>query len=87
MGNVTRLFGTALSPVLFSIAIPKIGILLSSILSSMELPTAILMSCYILKEDVDIIQITGVAIILLAIILANMKKAKKTLITPDRHPG
>lgn len=84
-GILLGLFGTALPPVLFSIAIPKIGVSLSSILSSMELPTAVLMSYFILKEDVDIIQAAGVVVILLSIVLANIKK--KQVLTPDRHPG
>lgn len=83
-GILLGLFGTALPPVLFSIAIPKIGISLSSILSSMELPTAVLMSYFILKEDVDAVQATGVVIILLAIVLANVKKKAPI---PDQHPG
>lgn len=85
-GILLGIFGTALPPLLFSIAIPKIGISLSSILSSMELPTAVLMSYFILKEDVDIVQVSGVVIILLSIVLANVKK-QQALITPDQHPG
>lgn len=82
-GFPLALFGTVLPPILFAIAIPKIGIPLSSILSSIELPTAVTLAFFILKEDVDFIQVIGVLIILSSIVLINLKK--KELVTADLH--
>ncbi|WP_262895349.1 EamA family transporter [Penaeicola halotolerans] len=75
-GIPLALFGTVIPPIFFAIGIPKTGVGLSSIISSAELPVAVLMSSIILGESVSAIQWLGVAIILSAIILSNAKKIK-----------
>ncbi|GAE30811.1 EamA family transporter [Alkalihalobacillus hemicellulosilyticus] len=70
-GLFLGLFGVLLPPLLFSIGMPKVGGGLGTILSSSELPVAILMSTIILKETVSVVQWIGVVIILVGIALGN----------------
>ncbi|MGF7231905.1 EamA family transporter [Arachidicoccus sp.] len=72
-GFPLAIFGTVLPPILFAIAIPRIGIPLSSILSSVELPTAVILAYFILKEDVDYVQVIGILLILSSIVIINVK--------------
>lgn len=68
------LFGTIIPPVLFSAGIPRIGTALSAIIMTAELPVAILTSHLVLKEQVSLLQWCGVAIMLLAMILPNVRR-------------
>ncbi|MGF1923857.1 MAG: EamA family transporter [Bacteroidia bacterium] len=61
----------------FAAGIPKIGLSLSSILSSVELPVAVMMSSLILHEEVNLIRWLGVICILSALILPNLENLKK----------
>lgn len=74
---VLSVFGTVIPPLMFSYGIPKAGVGVSSIVSSVELPVAILMSTMVLGERVSAIQWTGVAVILFAVVLSNMDKIRK----------
>lgn len=77
-GLVLGFFGMVIPPLLFAKGVPKVGTGLSTILSSSELPVAVLMSALILKEPVTILQWIGIFIILLGIctpyILISTKK-------------
>ena len=73
-GVLLAFFGTVLPPVLFAYGMPKTGISLGSILSSVELPVAICMSFYVLHEPVSSLQFLGVAIILGVVIFMNIQK-------------
>jgi len=70
-------FGTVIPPLLFAYGIPKIGISLSSILSSAELPVAISMSYFILHESVSLLQWVGVILILATVVWLNIEKKNK----------
>ena len=76
-GIVLAVFGTFIPPLCFSTGIPKIGLTLSSILSSVELPVAVMMSSLILHEEVSFMRWLGVIIILSALILPNLENIKK----------
>jgi drug/metabolite transporter (DMT)-like permease len=76
-GVILAVFGTFIPPLCFAAGIPKIGLTLSSILSSAELPVAVLMSSIILHEEVNLIRWIGVIIILSALILPNLENIKK----------
>jgi len=76
-GIILAIFGTVIPPLCFSSGIPKAGLTLSSILSSVELPVAVSMSALVLHEDVSWIRWLGVAIILSAMILPNLENIKK----------
>jgi drug/metabolite transporter (DMT)-like permease len=76
-GIILAIFGTVIPPLCFSSGIPKAGLTLSSILSSVELPVAVSMSALVLHEDVSWIRWLGVVIILSAMILPNLENIKK----------
>lgn len=77
LGLILGLFGVVLPPFLFSISIPKVGNGLGTILSSSELPMAIIMSMIVLHEKVQWIQLLGVCIILCGIVYANYPQFNK----------
>lgn len=72
-------FGTVLPPLCFSVGIPKIGVTLSSIISSAELPVAVAMSYFLLAEKVSGLQWIGIAIILAAIVVSNLMGRKEAI--------
>lgn len=77
-GLILAIFGTVIPPLCFASGIPKIGLGLSSILSSAELPVAVSMSALILHEEVSWVRWLGVLIILSSMILPNLEILKKT---------
>ncbi|WAC40473.1 EamA family transporter [Pedobacter sp. SL55] len=76
-GLILAVFGTVIPPLCFASGIPKIGLTLSSILSSAELPVAVSMSALVLHEEVSLLRWIGVAIILSSMILPNLENLKK----------
>ena len=76
-GTFLAIFGTVIPPVCFTTGMPKIGAGLSSILLTLELPTAVFCAHIILSEQITFIQIIGIAIMLGAIIYLNLKKTRK----------
>jgi len=76
-GIILAVFGTVIPPLCFASGIPKAGLTLSSILSSVELPVAVTMSALVLHEEVSLIRWLGIAIILGAMILPNLENIKK----------
>lgn len=76
-GIILAVFGTVIPPLCFASGIPKAGLTLSSILSSVELPVAVTMSALVLHEEVSLIRWLGIAIILGAMILPNLENLKK----------
>ncbi|WP_062046470.1 DMT family transporter [Bacillus sp. JCM 19034] len=77
-GLILGLFGVFLPPLLFSIGMPKVGSGLGTILSSSELPVAIMMSTFVLHETVTTSQWVGVVMIISGIIIGNGLNKKKT---------
>ncbi len=73
-GLLLSVFGTVLPPVMFAYGMPKIGISLGSILSSVELPVAVCMSYFVLHEPVSTLQFVGVICILVVVVGLNMPK-------------
>jgi drug/metabolite transporter (DMT)-like permease len=70
--------GTAIPTALFAAAIPKVGAGISSILMTIELPVAIICAGLILNEHINMVQIAGILIMLVAISVMNYYKALKT---------
>lgn len=70
-GILLALFGPVVPPVLFNIGFPKTGIGLGSILSSFEIPVAVIVAYLVLGEQVLVIQWGGIVLILVAVILIN----------------
>lgn len=66
------LFGTIIPPILFAKGISKIGVGLSTILMTAELPVAVISAYVFLHEDISFLQWFGVAWMLLATIWMNL---------------
>lgn len=76
-GPILAVFGTILPPLLFTSGMPKINVGLGAIISSIELPVAVLMGYFVLNENQNLLKWIGIILILLAIVLMNYKKAAK----------
>ncbi|MBF9252612.1 EamA family transporter [Pontibacter sp. 172403-2] len=77
-GLVLAVFGTVVPPLFYAYGIPRTGLGLSAILSTAELPVAVLMSRLVLHEEVWPVQWLGVALILTAIVLSNLSSIRKS---------
>ncbi|MFJ7976885.1 EamA family transporter [Peribacillus sp. JNUCC 23] len=75
-GLLIGFFGSLVPPLLFNIGMPKVGSGLGTILSASELPTAVLMSTFVLHEVVTLSQWTGVAVILFGIAYPNFQRRR-----------
>ena len=76
-GLFLALFGTIIPPILLNAGFPKTGLGLGSIVASLELPVSVLMAFLILNEKVVIWQWSGIALIILAILIMNLNFSKK----------
>lgn len=82
-GLILGLFGIILPILLLSIAVPKVGGGLASILSAMELPVAVCVSVWLLPETITGLQIVGIVLVLVGMTLPSyfdLMKAKKTAV-------
>lgn len=85
------LFGAVLPPLFFAVGAPLVSGGLANILTSVELPVAILSASIILSETVNTVQWLGIVIILAAIALNEVgpnlirgkKRAKGTILYPQ----
>lgn len=77
-GLYLGLLGVVLPPILFTIGMPHIGPGLGTILTSAELPIAVILSSVVLTEQVSMVQWFGVVFILAGILAGNLKISKKT---------
>lgn len=75
-GLILALFGTILPPILYTAGMPKINVGLGAIISSIELPAAVLMAYFLINEEVNTYQWWGIMIILLAVVQMNLPKRK-----------
>ncbi len=73
-GIPLALFGAVIPPVLFAYGVPKIGVTFSSILSSVELPVAVVVSILLLQEEVSLFQWTGIVLIISSILAVSLSK-------------
>jgi drug/metabolite transporter (DMT)-like permease len=72
-GIVLSLFGTIIPPMLLNAGFPHTGIGLGSIVSSLELPVSVMMALVLLHEPVNGLQWLGIALIIAAIVVMNVK--------------
>jgi drug/metabolite transporter (DMT)-like permease len=72
-GFVLALFGTIVPPLLLNAGFPRTGLGLGSIVSSLELPVSATMAYFILHEQVTALQWLGIALIIGAIVIMNLK--------------
>lgn len=71
-GLALGLFGMIIPVFLFTIAVPKVGLGMSSILSAVELPIAVMVSVILLSETVTTLQILGIITIVFGISLPTI---------------
>lgn len=76
-GAILGVFGIVLPIFLFSVAVPKVGAGMSSILSAAELPVAILASMLLLGERLTVLQFAGIALVLFGMMLPNLLQRMK----------
>jgi len=76
-GLALGLLGIIIPIYFFVIAVPKVGGAVSSILSAMELPVAVIVSVIVLSEALSILQITGIVIILLGMCIPTYADIRK----------
>lgn len=72
-GLFVAVFGTIIPPIMMNKGFPIVGVGLGSILSSTELPVAVMISFLLLHEPVSLVQWGGVLTILFAIYLLNYR--------------
>ncbi|WP_083606630.1 MULTISPECIES: EamA family transporter [Paenibacillus] len=75
-GFLLGLFGAFIPPVLFAIGVPHIGGGMAGILGAAELPVAVLLSSFVLHEQVSGLQWTGVVLVLLGVVLPELYKLR-----------
>lgn len=73
-GLILGLLGPVIPTILLNLGIPKIGSSLAAMLSSVELPVAIIGALFILQEWVSLLQWLGVAMIIMGIVIAEKKE-------------
>ncbi|MFF2856084.1 MULTISPECIES: DMT family transporter [unclassified Peribacillus] len=71
-GLTLGLFGMVIPVFLFTIAVPKVGLSMSSILGAIELPIAVMVSVILLSENVTSLQIVGIVTIILGMSLPTI---------------
>ncbi len=76
-GLFLALFGTIIPPILLNAGFPITGLGLGSIVASLELPVSVFMAFLILNEKVVFWQWSGIALIILAIVIMNLNFSKK----------
>lgn len=81
-GLVLGLFGIIIPIYLFSIAVPKVGTAMTSILSAMELPVAMTASVVLVGEHITFIQIIGILIILFGMTLPSLAQRRLKRLPP-----
>lgn len=78
-GLALGLFGMIIPVLFFTIAVPKVGLGMSSILSAIELPIAVMVSVILLSERVTTLQIVGIVTIILGMSLPTLLDRKKVI--------
>ncbi|MBP1990429.1 EamA family transporter [Paenibacillus eucommiae] len=76
-GFLLGLFGAFIPPVLFAVGVPHIGEGMAGILGAAELPVAVLLSSFILHEQVSLLQWGGVGLVLLGVALPELLKSRR----------
>jgi drug/metabolite transporter (DMT)-like permease len=80
-GLALGLFGLIIPVYLFTIAVPKVGLSMSSILGATELPIAVMVSVILLNENITSLQMGGIVIIILGMSLPTILNRNMLSIT------
>jgi len=70
-------FGALLPPLLLNYGMPKVNLGVGAIITSMELPVAVALAYFILNEKVTGFQLLGIALIIVAVIVMNLREIKQ----------
>jgi len=76
-GPILALFGTILPPLLMTQGMPRLNVGLGVIITSIELPVAVIAAYFILNEEVNLYQWLGILFILTAIVVMNLRKLQQ----------
>ncbi|MFF2479546.1 DMT family transporter [Paenibacillus sp. NPDC058071] len=76
-GLLLGFFGAFIPPLLYAYGIPHIGEGMASILGAVELPVAVLLSSFVLHENVSGLQWFGVLLVLFGIAIPELLKLRK----------
>ncbi|RZL19270.1 MAG: DMT family transporter [Pedobacter sp.] len=76
-GLFLALFGTILPPLLFTKGMPLTGMGLGAIIAAVEIPVSVLMAHFVLDEEVNLAQWTGILLILFSVVLMNLKLGER----------
>lgn len=79
---LVALFGSVIPIFCLAVSVPRLGNGLVTILSAMELPAVVLLANFVLREQVDLLQWSGVLMILAAVAVPQIKWGK--LFSPSR---
>ncbi|QED50137.1 EamA family transporter [Cytobacillus dafuensis] len=82
-GLALGLFGMIIPVFLFTMAVPKVGLGMSSILSAIELPIAVMVSVILLDETVTPLQIAGIVTIIIGTSLPTLLN-KNSLLSKNK---
>jgi drug/metabolite transporter (DMT)-like permease len=85
-GFLLAFFGAIIPTMFFAIGVPRIGGDLATILGAAELPTAVLLSSFVLHEQVSLLQWIGVVVILVGIVIPQLA-AKRNQTTKRTDPS
>ncbi len=86
-GLALGFFGIILPILLFTVAVPKVGGGVASILSAVELPVAILASVLVLHEALTGLQIFGIALVLFGMTLPTLLQNRKQAVGVEDAPA
>jgi len=69
-------FGALLPPLLLNYGMPKVNLGIGAIITSMELPVAVALAYFLLNEEVNLYQVLGIVLILIAVITMNLREIR-----------
>ncbi|HLS30483.1 MAG TPA: DMT family transporter [Flavobacteriaceae bacterium] len=71
-------FGAFLPPLLLNYGMPKVNLGVGAIITSMELPVAVALAYFLLNEHVNVYQLFGIVLILIAVTVMNLREIRNS---------
>lgn len=71
-------FGAILPPLLLNYGMPKVNLGVGAIITSMELPVAVALAYFLLNEKVNLYQLLGIVLILIAVTVMNLREIRNS---------
>lgn len=76
-GSIIGFFGVVVPPILLGYGMPKVGVVAGTIVSTAELPVALIAAVVIASESITSVQWIGAAIILIGILFSKLRRRIK----------